>query len=91
MAYDSIDPIGKRRDDYGWAMVCSVVYNLALDIHAKKGTRPKRTTPSDFMPDWDGTGKKMRKTQSIEEQKSILLNLARRHNKMHSRKRKKHG
>lgn len=91
MAYDSIDPIGKHRDDYGWATVCSVVYNLALDIYSKKGSRSKRTTPSDFMPGWGETKKIRQKVQSVEEQKSILLGLAKRYNRAHSKKEKKHG
>ena len=94
MAYDSIDPIGKHRDDYGWAMLCSMVYNLALDIYVKKGEHPKRTTPKDFMPDWGNPkGYTETSTQSVEEQKAILLQLARSHNKaMKNRKgNNKHG
>ena len=91
MAYDSIDPIGKHRDDYGWAMMCSVLYNLALDIYSKKGSHPKRTTPSDFMPDWGGVKKNTQKIQSVEEQKAILLGLAGRYNRMYNKKGKKHG
>jgi len=92
MAYDNIDPIGKHRDDYGWAMMCSVLYNLALDIYSKKGSHPKRTTPSDFMPKW-GVEKRrdVQKGQSVEEQKAILLGLAKNHNRIYNKKGKKHG
>ncbi len=92
MAYDNIDPIGKHRDDYGWAMVCSVMYNLVLDIYSKKGSHPKRTTPNDFVPDWDVEKRRdVQKVQSVEEQKSILLGLAERYNKIHNKKEKRHG
>lgn len=86
MAYDSIDPVGKQRDDYGWAMICSVIYNLVLDIYSVKGSHPKRTTPIDFMPDWGNTREKAQKIQTVDEQKSILSGLARRR-----KKEKKHG
>jgi len=92
MAYDSIDPIGKHRDDYGWAMVCSVMYNLVLDIYSKKGEYPKRTTPSDFIPKWGAEKRRdVQKVQSVEEQKAILLGLAERHNRASNKKEKKHG
>lgn len=57
-------------------MVCSVICNLVLDIYSKKGTYPKRTAPIDFMPDWGNTGKKTQRMQTAEEQKNILLRLA---------------
>ncbi|MHA1289620.1 MAG: phage tail assembly protein T [Candidatus Thorarchaeota archaeon] len=91
MAYDSIDPIGKYRDDYGWAKVCSVMYNLALAIYSKKGAHPKQATPSDFIPDWNSTRRSVQKVQSVETQKAILLELAKRHNRIHRKKGKRHG
>ena len=83
MAYDTIDPITKERDDYGWAMICSVVTNLVRDLFKKKGTSPKMTTPIDFIPEWGApAGKRKQPVQSIEEQKRILLGIANRHNRM---------
>jgi hypothetical protein len=78
IAYDRLDPIGKNRDEYGWAVLCSVVVNLARDIYSKKGTYPKHTTPEDFLPDWAGERQKVTKKQTVEEQKQILLDLANR-------------
>lgn len=74
-AYNRLEPI--NRDEFGWAMLCSVVSNLALSIYSKKGTHPKYTTPGDFIPKWDSpSGEKEKPVQSIEEQKGILLHLA---------------
>lgn len=84
-----LDPIGSWREEFGWAQVSSVVTNLARSIWKKKGTKPKLTKPSDFIPEWDaragGKQKKQPKVQSVEEQKSILLSLARAHNKWFKR------
>jgi len=88
MAYDSLDPIGKQRDEFGWAMICSMMYNLVADIYAKKGSPPKHTTPYDFMPDWGGAGKPRsgEKGQTVEEQKAILLQLVKNHNRIFGKK-----
>jgi hypothetical protein len=79
LAYDRIDPIGKDRDEYGWGMICSVVTNLAKEIYKTKGTTPKFVHPVDFIPKWGDVGKP--KVQTVEEQKSILMAMVKRHNK----------
>ena len=87
VAYDRLDPIGPKRNDYGWALLCSVVTNLVMDIYSKKGSQPKHVAPADFLPDWDGSKEKIsKKPQTVEEQKAFLLRFAAKHNK-----RKKHG
>lgn len=80
---DRIDPIGKWRDDFGWAVLATVVSNLAIDIHAKKGTKRKEIL--DFMPDWSGEGEQ-EKVQSVEQMKQALLALASGQNKVMKRK-----
>lgn len=59
-------------------MLCSLVSNLAIRIHAKRGT--KMTSPADFMPKWDEESKTVKK-QSVEEMKNILLSIAGAQNK----------
>ena len=71
-AYNKIQPIQSWREDYRFAMLCSVVTNLALSTHAKKGRKPKLTEPLDFMPEWGG--KKEVEKQTPEQMKAILLN-----------------
>lgn len=61
-ALNRIDPIGKWREDYQTAKICSLITNLAIQIHAPKNT--KLTTPLSFMPDWDGT----REEDAVEKQ-----------------------
>lgn len=93
MAYDSIDPIGKMRDDFGWASICAVIVNSVRSIFRKEGESPKMVQPKDFMPVWgryrkDGFKKPV---QSVEEQKQILLTIARIHNKGREQRRKNVG
>jgi hypothetical protein len=74
-AYDTLDPIGKWRDDFHMAYLASVVTNLMISIHCKEGT--KLTKPIDFMPDWIGDRDEVgQPTQSVDEMKAILLTFA---------------
>jgi len=73
-AYDRMDPIGMWRDDYRLAYISSLLTNLTISVHGKKGT--KNTNPIDFMLDWDLGKEKQPKKQSIEEMKSILFGIA---------------
>jgi len=77
-AYDRLDPIGTWRDDFRIAALDTIVTNLAIDIHGKKGSKHKEI--SDFMPDWSGEGK-VKKMQSVEEMKEFLLGFAKKQNK----------
>jgi len=83
-AYDRLDPIGTWREDFRLAYLSSLVTNLTISVHGKKGA--KHTTPMDFMLDWTGTTKEPKK-QSVEEMKEILMAFAKRQNKSVAKKR----
>lgn len=76
-AYDTLDPIGKWRDEFSAASLSSLLANIAISTNAKKGTKPKLTTPMDFMPDWANELDKesSKKTQSTEDMKQMLMSL----------------
>jgi hypothetical protein len=78
-AYDRIDPIGTWREDFRMAYLSSLVTNLVISVHGKKGA--KTTSPMDFMPDWGDEKSKEPKKQSVEEMKEILLGIAKMQNK----------
>jgi hypothetical protein len=78
-AYDRIDPIGTWREDFRMAYLSSLVTNLVISVHGKKGA--KTTSPMDFMPDWGEEKSKEPKKQSVEEMKEILLGIAKMQNK----------
>lgn len=69
-AYDKIDPIGTWREDFRMAYICSVISNLAISIHGKRGAKGR--TAIDFMPEWDKVETEPVK-QSVEEMKAVLL------------------
>lgn len=76
-AYDLLEPIGTERIEYGFAMLCAVIMNIALSVFGKKDA--KQFSPLDFMPSWDGSAYKEReetKKQSVEEMKRILEMIA---------------
>jgi hypothetical protein len=74
-AYDQLEPIGVDRIEYGFAMLASVIMNIAISIFGKRNT--KQFLPTDFLPDWDGTRKvEPKKKQSVEEMKQILQAIA---------------
>ena len=83
-AYDRFDPVGSWRDDFRLAYLNSLITNLTIGVHGKKGA--KHTSPMDFMLEW-GEGKKEPKTQSVEEMKEILMAFAKRQNKSVAKKR----
>jgi hypothetical protein len=80
-AMDSIDPIGKWRDDFIGAKIESLIVNIVQQLYAKQGSTPVITTPADFMPDWLGERKIEPKKQSTEDMKQMLLSFAKRQNK----------
>ena len=47
------------------AFLSSLITNLTISVHGKKGT--KATELKDFMPNWDITAPKEIKKQGIEE------------------------
>ncbi len=74
MAYDKLDPVGEYRGDVQAGIIASVLANVARQAFGKKGA--KKTKPSDFMPDWDGTLKAMNsKPQSVDEMKQQIKNI----------------
>jgi hypothetical protein len=86
-AYDRLDPIGIWREDFRMAYIASLITNLTISVHGKKGA--KQTNIMDFMPVWDEEGKKQgggQKTQSVEDMKSALLSIAKAQNEREARK-----
>lgn len=76
-AYDRLDPIGEWREDFRMASLQTTIFNLALQIHGKKGA--KLAEVKDFLPEWDSEGK-VPKVQTMEEMKAWALNFAQVHN-----------
>ena len=73
---DRLDPVGKWRDEFNFARLESLITNIAITFSAKKGTKPKETTPIEFMPDWADEFKQLVKQQSIEDMKEIFKQIA---------------
>lgn len=79
-AYDRLDPIGSWREDFRMAYLSSLITNLTISVHGKKGA--KTTTPMEFMPEWDREGVIHEpKKQSVEEMKAIMMGIAKNQNK----------
>jgi hypothetical protein len=78
-AFNYIDPIGDERKDIHMAILAATIFNLAVDIHAKKGTKHMEIT--DFIPKWGSDGEDDEITQSVDEMKNVLLSLAKSTNK----------
>ncbi len=92
-SYNRLDPIGTWRDDIRIAALSSLIANIVKTLYPEKGVEPVLTNAMDFMVDW-GTdeNEKGKPEQSVEEQKRILLGIARslrkRDEKTKTRKRK---
>jgi len=67
------------------AQICSVMVNLTTAVHGKKGT--KQVTPLDYMPNWSGDEKPM-KRQTPEEMIAIFTGIATNNNKRVARDKK---
>ena len=82
-AYDKIDPIGEWREDLRMAVLAALIENIYISIYCtKQGETPKWVTIMDKMPDWEGGAKNATEpTQTVEQQKYILLTIARSQNK----------
>lgn len=81
-AFNTIDPIGKWRDDFNIAKLESLLVNIVQQLYAKKGAIPVVTSPIDFMMDWaDEREPKDSGKQSVETMKQILTSFATSHNK----------
>lgn len=80
-AYDRIDPIGSWRDDFRISYIASLLTNLVIRVHGKKGA--KLTEVKEFLFDWSGEIRKgeLTKKQSPEEMKAIMMAIAAGQNK----------
>ena len=82
-AFDRIDPIGSWREDFRLAKIESLITNIVQQLYAKKGTKPKLTSPLDFMVDWIGDGRGNEpKQQSVEEMKAVMMGLVKNQKKI---------
>jgi len=70
------------RLDYQFAYISTLISNLAIGIHGKKGTKLHEV--SDFLIKWDVTEEKPK--QTVEEMKQFLLSFAETTNKRHNQK-----
>jgi hypothetical protein len=78
-AYNRLEPIEPWVDDYKWASLMAHMTNLQTWAHAKRGYASKYTA-EDFMPNWTGEEKPIKK-QSWQEMKEFLLSFAKQQNK----------
>lgn len=77
---DRLDPIGGLKEDIRIAYICTIMTNLVISVHGKKGSSFKNIT--DFLLKWDVTDmEKGVKVQTPEEMKTILLGIAKSQNK----------
>jgi hypothetical protein len=77
-AYDRIDPIGKWRNEFGWASLQAEFRNTMTWAHGKRATKH---TALDFMPEWDHIEPEEQPTQTVEEMKRVIENIAKSQNK----------
>ena len=82
-AFDSLSPIGEERADFRMSYLATIITNLAIGIHGKKGSKPK--TVKEFLLDWD-TSKPKQGTQSIEDMKRIFMEIGAMNKKKEERK-----
>jgi hypothetical protein len=88
-AFDRIDPIGSWRDDFRVAFLSSLINNLVIAVHGKKGTA--MTRPIDFMPDWDLSKINEPKKQTVEEMKQIMIDVIQSAGKRREQEKKRIG
>ncbi len=77
-AYDRLDPIGAWRDDFRMSYIASLLTNLVIRVHGKKGA--KLTDVKDFLLDWSGDMKHTQQ-QTPQEMREFLLQFAKTQNK----------
>jgi len=77
-AYDRLDPIGEWRGDFQLAYISSLITNVAISVHGKKGA--KLTQPQDFMLEW-GKEKEEVQKQSTDQIKEFMMSFAKEQNK----------
>jgi len=72
IAFDGLYPIGEQRADFRTSYLATIITNLVIGIHGKKGARTKEV--KDFLLDWDTS--KPKGTQSPEDMKRIFQGIA---------------
>jgi hypothetical protein len=77
-AYDQLDPVGVWRNDFGYALLCSVITNLVIGVHGKKGT--KLAEPKDFLPQWGNEEVKEIEGQTVQQMKDYMMQFAKTYN-----------
>ena len=77
-AYDKLDPIGKWRDELGFAMLSSLITNIVRQLYPEKGRQPILTAATDFMLKWgeEAAQKPEPKKQSVDDMKQIFHAIA---------------
>lgn len=75
-AYNAIEPIGGFREDFRFAQLCNLVFQIAQAVYGKRGQR-RTSSPADFMP-WGaeaiyGRKRQVKKAQTVDEMKEMLL------------------
>ena len=58
-----------------------MITDIVQCLYAKKGSKPKLSSPLDFIIDWTGDKVYEPKTQSVEEMKQMLMSFAKSQNK----------
>lgn len=88
-AFNAIDPIGSYKQDFQFAQLCTLVFEVAQAFSSSSKTRTTKIL--DFMPWWflqylekPSKGEKPAPRQSVEEMKKVLLDIV-------SRSKKKKG
>jgi len=87
-AYDKVQPIGAKRNDFYFAYAMMSLYNLMISAHGKKGS--KQTKFEDFYPNWTGE-KEEPQPMSTEQMKELLTAFATQHNKNVRRENKRNS
>lgn len=85
-AFNRIQPIGGQRLDFYFAYLMTSIHNLAISIHAKKGT--KHFELEDFLPNWAGVEKEQQ-VMSNDEMKAFWTAFAEQHNRTAKKKERK--
>lgn len=77
-AFNRIQPIGRQRDDFYFAYLMASIHNIAIAIHAKKGT--KQFEIKEFLPNWLGE-QEQKEAMTVDQMKQFWKDFAEKHNK----------
>lgn len=70
-AYDKLSLIGDEREDFRISYLATILTNLAIAIHGKSGTSPKKV--EDFLFNWDVS--KPKEELSPEKVKELFMGM----------------